>query len=81
MAPLLVPVTMNSILTGEDVANAMDLRCFGLRPRTWIKTLQYRWFDYLLIGFSVAILVGSLVIRYVFGIGDFWVPTWLIPAG
>ncbi len=28
-APLIVPVTMNSILTGEDVANAMDLRCFG----------------------------------------------------
>ena len=28
-APLIVPVTMNSILMGEDVANAMDLRCFG----------------------------------------------------
>ncbi|HZW04840.1 MAG TPA: energy-coupling factor transporter transmembrane component T, partial [Anaerolineaceae bacterium] len=33
MAPLMVPVTMNAILEGEDIINAMDLRCFGLRPR------------------------------------------------
>ena len=30
MAPLVVPVTMNAILSGEDITNAMDLRCFGL---------------------------------------------------
>lgn len=77
VAPLIVPVTMNSILTGEDVVNAMDLRCFGLRPRTWIQTLQYQWFDYLLIGLGVFLLVGSLILRYIFHTGDFWFPAWL----
>lgn len=78
VAPLLVPVTMNSILTGEDVANAMDLRCFGLGPRTWIQQLQYRWFDYALIAFGLFLLAGALVTRYGLGLGDFWVPAWLI---
>jgi energy-coupling factor transport system permease protein len=78
VAPLLVPVTMNSILTGEDVVNAMDLRCFGLRPRTWIQTLRYQWFDFLLIAFSALILIASLVLRNGLGIGDFWIPAWLI---
>ena len=52
IAPLVVPVTMNSILTGEDVTNAMDLRCFGTRPRTWLYKLAYHWQDILLIIFS-----------------------------
>lgn len=78
VAPLIVPVTMNSILTGEDVANAMDLRCFGLRPRTWIQQLHYQWYDYALIAFGAVLLIGSLIVRHVFGIGDFWVPAWLL---
>jgi energy-coupling factor transport system permease protein len=80
VAPLIVPVTMNSILTGEDVVNAMDLRCFGLRPRTWIEALQYHWPDYAMIAFGILLLVGSIVLRVVFGIGDFWVPAWILPA-
>lgn len=78
MAPLIVPVTMNSILTGEDVVNAMDLRCFGLQARTWIQTLRYQWFDYLLIIFSLSLLAASLIIHSVFQVGDFWVPAWLL---
>jgi len=78
VAPLIVPVTMNAILTGEDIANAMDLRCFGLRKRTWIQVFQYRWYDYAWIGFGLLLLIGALILRHVFGIGDFWVPPWLI---
>lgn len=80
VAPLIVPITMNSILTGEDVVNAMDLRCFGLRPRTWIQTLQYQWFDYGVIGAGIFLLLGSLAVRFVFQVGDFWVPSWIYPA-
>lgn len=79
VVPLLVPVTMNSILTGEDVANAMDLRCFGLRARTWIQALRYRWYDFALIGGSILLLVASIIAQSVFHIGNFWVPAWLIP--
>jgi energy-coupling factor transport system permease protein len=67
-------VTMNSILTGEDVANAMDLRCFGSGPRTWLYKLEYHWQDYALIAFSVLLLITSFVIVYGFKVGNFWVP-------
>jgi energy-coupling factor transport system permease protein len=75
-APLIVPVTMNSILTGEDVANAMDLRCFGQGPRTWLTKLTYHRRDYALIAFSILMLVTAMVIRYWYGVGGFWVPQW-----
>ncbi len=74
VAPLLVPVTMNAILSGEDIANAMDLRAFGLRKRTWLQAMTYHAPDYAWIGFGILLLVGSLVIRHVFGIGGFWYP-------
>ena len=78
IAPLIVPVTMNSILTGEDVTNAMDLRCFGQRPRTWLHQLSYHWQDYALIALGIGILVGGLLARYVFHFGGFWVPEALL---
>ena len=80
-APLIVPVTMNSILTGEDVANAMDLRCFGQGPRTWLTKLKYNWRDYVLIVFSVLLWVAAMVIVYYFDLGGFWVPEWWINLG
>jgi energy-coupling factor transport system permease protein len=82
IAPLIVPVTMNSILTGEDVANAMDLRCFGTRPRTWLYKLTYHWQDYALIAFGIGLLIGGGVANYAFHVGGFWVPDfWLRLAG
>ncbi len=36
LAPLAVPVTMTAIVSGEDITNALDMRGFGLRPRTWL---------------------------------------------
>lgn len=80
MAPLIVPVTMGAILGGEDMANAMDLRCFGLKKRTWVFTTQYHWWDFAIIAFGVLLLLGSIVLRYVVGVGTFWVPGWILPA-
>ncbi len=74
VAPLIIPVTMNSLLTGEDVVNAMDLRCFGLQPRTWLETLRYHWHDYALIAFGVLILAAALILNNVYQIGDVWMP-------
>ncbi len=74
MAPLIVPVTINAIVGAEDIVNAMDLRCFGLRPRTWLQELRYTPRDYALIAFSVAVLVGSTLARALLRVGDFWVP-------
>jgi len=65
---------MNSILTGEDVVNAMDLRCFGLQARTWIDSLAYRKRDYILIAFSLILLAASIATPLFLKIGEFWVP-------
>ncbi len=81
MAPLIVPVTMNAILSGEDITNAMDLRCFGTQPRTWVHELIYENRDRALIAASIVIFIASLVLRYALGIGNFWVPDWALAWG
>lgn len=82
IAPLVVPVTMNAILSGEDITNAMDLRCFGIKKRrTWVQGLTYRRRDWILMGASLIILIASAIIRYGMGIGQFWVPEWFLHLG
>jgi len=76
IAPLLVPVTMNAIVTSEDVANAMDLRCFGQAKRTWIYSLKYHWWDITIIIISGLILAGSIIAVYLLDQGGFMVPEW-----
>ena len=51
LAPLVVPVTIHAIAGSEDIIDAMDLRAFGIGPRTWLIKLIYRKRDYILIVF------------------------------
>jgi energy-coupling factor transport system permease protein len=76
LAPLLVPVTMQSIFMGEEVIDAMDLRAFGARPRTWMRKLHYAPRDYAFIGLGLIILVGLVVLK-ILGYGSFWIPPFL----
>ena len=76
LAPLVIPVVMQSTVTGEEVIDAMDLRAFGTRPRSWLKELHYAPRDYFMIGLGVAILVTCGVLKWGFGIGGFFVPDW-----
>ena len=78
IAPLLVPVTMNSIVASEDVANAMDLRCFGQAKRTWLFELKFHWWDHLIIAISAVMLVGSLIAVHVLDLGGFRVPAFFL---
>ncbi len=79
LAPLIVPVTIGTILSGEDIIDAMDLRAFGARPkRTWVVELRYETRDYLLIAAGVAVLILTTVAN-VLGYGNLWVPSWLLP--
>jgi len=77
MAPLIVPVTINAIVGSEDIINAMDLRCFGLRKRTWIHKLEYKPRDYVLIGLGLTILAGSTFVNLALDMGNFWMPEWV----
>ncbi len=78
LAPLIVPVTIQAILNGEDIIDAMDLRAFGAKPRrTWLVELRYQPRDYLLIALGVAVLVVTIVAKMQ-GYGAFWVPpSWI----
>jgi energy-coupling factor transport system permease protein len=75
LAPLIVPVTMSAIVTGEEVIDALDLRAFGVRPRTWYRQLHFQLRDYLFVALGVAILVTFIAVR-IMGYGQFWVPEW-----
>lgn len=73
LAPLIVPVTIHAIIGSEDIIDAMDLRAFGVQPRTWLEELVYQRKDRILIGFGLAILIGSLALVFL-GFGSFWAP-------
>lgn len=76
VAPLIIPVTMNAIVSSEDIANAMDLRSFGQRKRTWLYELKFQWWDYAIMVFSVLIVITVLLLAYRFGMRLFSVPNW-----
>lgn len=77
MGPIFVPVTIHAIIASEDIIDAMDLRAFGVGPRTWLDVLERDFKDRLLIGFGVAILVIAITLQ-IFGYGNFWVPEALV---
>ena len=77
LAPLILPVTIHAIIGSEDIIDAMDLRGFGIGPRTWLEHLQYRRRDRLLIAVGVSILAVSFILLFL-GYGNFWVPQALI---
>ncbi len=75
-APLLIPLTIGAIMGGEEVTDAMDLRAFGVGPRTWLPQLKFRALDWVLVGFGVFLLAGTIVMKQA-GWGDFWVPPFM----
>ena len=77
MGPIFVPVTIHAIIASEDIIDAMDLRAFGVGPRTWLDVLKRDAKDRALIWLGVAILVISIVLGFL-GYGKFWVPPGLI---
>jgi len=77
LAPLIVPVTISAIVGGEEIADAMDLRAFGVAPRTWLHQLTYQRRDRILIAISVGIFLLSTALS-ILGWGKFWVPGWLL---
>ncbi|RPJ27407.1 MAG: energy-coupling factor transporter transmembrane protein EcfT [Chloroflexi bacterium] len=74
LAPLIIPVVMQSTVTGEEVIDAMDLRAFGTARRSWLKELHYAPRDYFMIGLGVTIFLACCILKWGFGIGDFFVP-------
>jgi energy-coupling factor transport system permease protein len=78
LGPIFVPVTIHAIIGSEDIIDAMDLRAFGIGPRTWLVELVYHKRDRLLKYFGLILLALSLL-AVILGYGSFWVPASLIP--
>lgn len=55
----------------------MNLRAFGVGPRTWVHRLSYQRQDRILIAISKLIFAGSTVLSFL-GIGRLWVPQALL---
>jgi energy-coupling factor transport system permease protein len=77
LGPLMVPVTIHAIIGSEDIIDAMDLRAFGVGPRSWLDQLTYQLHDRILIGLGILIFVASLAVGFL-GLGKFWVPPELL---
>lgn len=77
LGPLMVPVTIHAIIGSEDIIDAMDLRAFGIGPRTWLQKLDYKIKDRILIGVGLTILLFSMALSTL-GLGNFWVPPQLL---
>lgn len=77
LAPLVIPVTIHAIVGSEDIIDAMDLRAFGVGPRTWLQELHFRRRDYVLVVFGAMLFLISLGVS-LFGLGKFWVPAFLL---
>jgi energy-coupling factor transport system permease protein len=77
LGPLMVPVIIHAIIGSEDIIDAMDLRAFGIGPRTWLQQLTYKKRDRILIGVGVILLIVSTVLLFM-GYGGFWVSQALI---
>jgi energy-coupling factor transport system permease protein len=45
----------------------MDLRAFGIGPRTWLLELRYRAHDYALIGLSLLGVAAVIALRLAVG--------------
>ena len=73
LGPIFVPVTIHAIISSEDIIDAMDLRAFGVGPRTWLDVLTYQTRDRVLTAVGVVILIASIVLAFM-GLGKFWVP-------
>jgi energy-coupling factor transport system permease protein len=80
LGPIFVPVIIHAIIGSEDIIDAMDLRAFGIGPRTWLEQLHYQTRDWLLIAFGVLMLVVGFVLLLK-GYGGFWVPQVLLRLG
>ncbi len=77
LGPIFVPVTIHAIISSEDIIDAMDLRAFGVGPRTWLEVLQRNLRDHALIWLGVLMVSVSFSLAF-FGLGKFWVPEFLI---
>ncbi len=71
--PLIVPVSINAMLSIYDIADAMELRAFGVKKeRTWYREAKFGTMDYAVVAVVLTALVLSIYLRTLFP--GYWIP-------
>ena len=58
------PLLIQAFQLAEDLAEAMETRGFGYPGRTFLKTYQLRFHDWLVISAGLMILAGFILVRF-----------------
>ena len=71
--PLIVPVSINAMLSIYDIADAMELRAFGVKKgRTWYREVRFKAGDYATVAVVLIAFGGSIYLRMLFP--GYWIP-------
>ena len=63
LVPILVPLFIGAFRRADDLATAMECRCYqGGEGRTKMKLLRYRRYDYFAFGVGVLLLAGIFLL-------------------
>ncbi|MET8140453.1 energy-coupling factor transporter transmembrane component T [Sphaerisporangium sp. NPDC005288] len=74
LRPVVIPLTVNALIDAEDTVNAMDLRGFGGRHRTWMRELAFDRVDLLVLA-GFAAMTAVMVTAKILGLtGTVWAP-------
>ena len=64
LVPLLVPLFVSAFRRADELATAMECRCYhGDEGRTKLNVLHYQTRDYLVLGYYLAVMVVVIVLR------------------
>ena len=65
LIPILVPLFVSSFKRAEELATAMECRCYrGDKNRTKLVKLTYKWLDLLWFLISASLIAGVIVLRF-----------------
>lgn len=74
VAPIMVPMLILGIKRAEQIADAMDLRCFGAhKKRTWFYDIKFQQKDYVMILFYLLVVLIILYLR-LYILTELWIP-------
>jgi energy-coupling factor transport system permease protein len=62
LQPLMIPVAVNVFIDAEDVADALDLRCFGPQRRTWLRSLHFDMADIFTISVPMIVALTATIV-------------------
>ncbi len=65
MLPVLIPLFVSSFRRADDLADAMDSRCYrGAKGRTRMRVLKFRFSDFVMLFFMAVLLTAMLFLKY-----------------